>query len=123
MTYLLLSLRSKYIPISKDPRPAYTERADGIEITRYAHLRNTIMFTFGLGRLVWVIILLVNSVAILNEERFIRRLFGSDQPVYGEQEDSMKSRTLNLVRSVRTVMRPFLIAMNLFIIFYELIAG
>lgn len=81
------------------------------------------MFTFGLGRLVWVIVLLLNSIAILNEERFIRRLSWGDQPAFGEQDDTMKTRTLNLVRSVRTVMRPFLIAANLFIILYELIAG
>ncbi|CDO51520.1 similar to Saccharomyces cerevisiae YER074W-A YOS1 Integral membrane protein required for ER to Golgi transport [Geotrichum candidum] len=77
---------------------------------------------FGLGLLFYVIVLLLNSVAILSEDRFIMRIGLSKTPAYGN-DDSISSRVLSLIRSVRTVMRPFLIAFNIFIIAYELVWG
>jgi len=76
---------------------------------------------FGLGRLLYVTVLLLNAVAILNEDRFIKRLIGDSS--FGDSDDSVKSRTVTLIRSVRTVMRPFLITANISIIVYELLLG
>lgn len=78
---------------------------------------------FGLGTLFYVIVLLLNAVSILHEERFIKRLFGSSEPTFGSPEDTFKSRVLTLIRSIRTVTRPVLITANIIIIGYELVLG
>ncbi|PYH74237.1 YOS1 family protein [Aspergillus vadensis CBS 113365] len=86
------------------------------------------MFFFGLGKLVYVIILLINSLAVLSEDRFLARIgWGRTQndPAFGANYDttSVKAKTINLIASVRTVMRIPLIVINTIIIVYELILG
>lgn len=78
---------------------------------------------FGLGTLFYVIVLLLNAVSILHEDRFLKRLFGSDEPSFVSPEDTFKSRILTLIRSIRTVTRPVLITANLIIIVYEVVLG
>lgn len=79
---------------------------------------------FGLGRLLYVAILLLNSVAILSEERFIARLIGDETPAFGQSsEEGFKTRLLSLIRSIRTVTRPVLIGANILVVAYELILG
>ncbi|KAL4811286.1 Yos1-like protein [Aspergillus unguis] len=68
------------------------------------------MSFFGLGKLVYVIILITNSIAILSEDRFLARIgWGRTQadPAFGAAYDStsVKAKTINLIASVRTVMR------------------
>ncbi|GFF27615.1 protein transport protein YOS1 [Aspergillus udagawae] len=68
------------------------------------------MFLFGLGRLVYVCCLLINAVAILSEDRFLARIgWGRTQtdPAFGAAYDStsVKAKSVNLIASVRTVMR------------------
>ncbi|OJJ05627.1 hypothetical protein ASPVEDRAFT_153811 [Aspergillus versicolor CBS 583.65] len=86
------------------------------------------MSFFGLGRLVYVIILITNSIAILSEDRFLARIgWGRPQAdaAFGAAYDStsVKAKTINLIASVRTVMRIPLIVINTIIIVYELILG
>ncbi|PYH46731.1 YOS1 family protein [Aspergillus saccharolyticus JOP 1030-1] len=86
------------------------------------------MFFFGLGKLVYVIILFINSLAILSEDRFLARIgWGRMQadPAFGATYDntSVKAKTINLIASVRTVMRIPLIVINTIVIIYELILG
>ncbi|GAB7351568.1 hypothetical protein MBLNU459_g2192t1 [Dothideomycetes sp. NU459] len=86
------------------------------------------MLFFGLGGLFYVSILLVNAIAILSEDRFLARIgWGSTQtePAFGGQADntSVKAKIINLIASVRTLMRIPLIAINTLIIVYELILG
>ncbi|GFF41271.1 hypothetical protein IFM46972_06488 [Aspergillus udagawae] len=86
------------------------------------------MFLFGLGRLVYVCCLLINAVAILSEDRFLARIgWGRTQtdPAFGAAYDStsVKAKSVNLIASVRTVMRIPLIVINTTIIIYELILG
>ncbi|KAL2820232.1 Yos1-like protein [Aspergillus cavernicola] len=86
------------------------------------------MSFFGLGRLVYVIILITNSIAILSEDRFLARIgWGRTQadPAFGATHDStsVKAKTINLIASVRTVMRIPLIVINTIIIVYEFILG
>ncbi|PWY80697.1 Yos1-like protein [Aspergillus sclerotiicarbonarius CBS 121057] len=86
------------------------------------------MFFFGLGKLVYVIILLINSLAVLSEDRFLARIgWGRTQgdPAFGAAYDttSVKAKTINLIASVRTVMRIPLIVINTIVIVYELILG
>ncbi|KAL4751754.1 Yos1-like-domain-containing protein [Aspergillus terricola var. indicus] len=68
------------------------------------------MSFFGLGRLVYVIILITNSIAILSEDRFLARIGWGRQaadPAFGATYDStsVKAKTINLIASIRTVMR------------------
>ncbi|PTU18432.1 hypothetical protein P175DRAFT_0486021 [Aspergillus ochraceoroseus IBT 24754] len=86
------------------------------------------MFFFGLGKLLYVIILITNSIAVLSDDRFLARIgWGrvQSEPAFGTTYDStsVKAKTINLISSVRTVMRVPLIAINIIIIVYELILG
>ncbi|KAL5340797.1 hypothetical protein BJX70DRAFT_396494 [Aspergillus crustosus] len=65
------------------------------------------MSFFGLGRLVYVIILITNSIAILSEDRFLARIgWGRTQadPAFGAAYDStsVKAKTINLIATPRT---------------------
>ncbi|CAI7675870.1 unnamed protein product [Penicillium palitans] len=86
------------------------------------------MFFFGLGKLFYVIVLIINAIAVLSEDRFLARVgWGRTQadPGFGATYDttSVKAKSVNLIASVRTVMRIPLIVINTVIIVYELILG
>ncbi|AAS51186.1 ACL042Wp [Eremothecium gossypii ATCC 10895] len=81
---------------------------------------------FGLGKLFYVILLLVNAVAVLSEERFLRRIglgSKSNQPVFGQAENSTKSKLVHLISAVQTLLRIPLIGINILVILYELVLG
>ncbi|KAH7564141.1 hypothetical protein BM1_01188 [Bipolaris maydis] len=67
------------------------------------------MFFFGLGGLFYVAVLLINAIAILSEDRFLARIgwtASADPGFPGQRDDSsVKARLINLVSSVRTLMR------------------
>ncbi|KAA8649895.1 hypothetical protein EYZ11_001175 [Aspergillus tanneri] len=80
------------------------------------------------GRLVYVLCLMVNAIAVLSEDRFLARIgWGRTQtdPSFGSTYDStsVKAKSVDLIASVRTVMRIPLIVINTIIIVYELILG
>ncbi|KAJ5190504.1 uncharacterized protein N7498_009489 [Penicillium cinerascens] len=86
------------------------------------------MLFFGLGNLFLVIILIINAIAVLSEDRFLARIgWGRTQaePGFGATYDStsVKAKTINLIASVRTVMRIPLIIINTIVIVYELVLG
>ncbi|OQE24454.1 hypothetical protein PENSTE_c007G01580 [Penicillium steckii] len=86
------------------------------------------MFFFGLGKLFYVVILILNAIAILSEDRFLARIgWGRSQaePGFGASNDtaSVKAKLIDIIASVRTVMRIPLIVINTTIIVYELILG
>jgi len=62
-------------------------------------------------KILQVIILAINAVAILNEERFLRRIGLGHQPEILTQE-SFKARIVNLLHAVRVLMRLPLIFLN-----------
>ncbi|ORX71169.1 Yos1-like protein [Linderina pennispora] len=82
----------------------------------------------GIFTLLYVALLMLNAVAILNEERFLARSKFSlpaaqgHADVYGDTE-SVKSKLINLISAVRTLMRIPLIAINVLVIVYELTIG
>lgn len=80
-----------------------------------------------LGSFLYVSVLLINAVAILSEDRFLARLNfspSSYDPAFGQSPDaSVKARTINLIASVRTLMRIPLIIVNTLIIIYEIVFG
>jgi len=85
------------------------------------------MLLFGLGSLVYVSVLLINAIAILSEDRFLARIGwgATTDPGFGGVQDtsSVKFRIINLIASVRTLMRIPLIGINTLIIVYELVLG
>ncbi|KAL4896760.1 Yos1-like protein [Aspergillus ambiguus] len=86
------------------------------------------MFFFGLGKLFYTLILITNAIAVLSEDRFLARIgWGRTQadPAFGATYDStsVKAKSINLIASVRTVMRIPLIVINTIVIAYELILG
>ncbi|EPQ59231.1 Yos1-like protein [Gloeophyllum trabeum ATCC 11539] len=93
-----------------------------------------------LGTILYVSVLLINSLAILNEERFLARIGWSssqlqpgaggfqqpyEQPGFagGQVDIGFKGRLITLISAVRTLMRIPLIGINLLIILYELTLG
>uniref|UniRef100_A0A3P9PUH4 Immediate early response 3-interacting protein 1 n=1 Tax=Poecilia reticulata TaxID=8081 RepID=A0A3P9PUH4_POERE len=62
---------------------------------------------FTLYSLIQAAILCINAVAVLHEERFLSKIgWGVDQSVGGfGDEPGIKVQLMNLIRSVRTVMR------------------
>ncbi|KAF9259512.1 Yos1-like protein [Marasmius fiardii PR-910] len=94
-----------------------------------------------LGTIIYVAVLLVNAIAILNEERFLSKIGWTasrpqtanagfqtyDQTGYGsgvpQGDVGMKAKGVELVTAVRTLLRIPLIAVNIAIIVYELLLG
>ncbi|KAK0746337.1 Yos1-like protein [Schizothecium vesticola] len=79
------------------------------------------------GNLIYIAILIVNAIAILSEDRFLARIGFSTSThdgAFGQGPDmSMKAKIVNLIASVRMVMRIPLIVINTLIILYELVLG
>ncbi|KAI1437642.1 Yos1-like protein [Xylaria sp. CBS 124048] len=78
--------------------------------------------------LVPILVLLTNALAILSEDRFLARInfsSASYDPAFGTGPDnqSMRAKAINLIASVRTLMRIPLILTNTLIILYELVLG
>ncbi|EHA57393.1 hypothetical protein MCOR27_001590 [Pyricularia oryzae] len=80
-----------------------------------------------LGSFLYVSVLLINAIAILSEDRFLARINlspSSYDPAFGQSPDaSVKARIINLIASVRTLMRIPLIVINTLIIIYEIVLG
>ncbi|KAF8469741.1 ER-to-golgi transport membrane protein [Kalaharituber pfeilii] len=89
-----------------------------------------------------VIILIINGIAILSEDRFLARIGWSALPPpqphphdpysahmaqmqMGQMSDpnSIKAKLINLISAVRVLMRIPLIGLNTLVILYELILG
>lgn len=107
---------------------------------------------FGLGKLFYVVLLIVNSIAVLSEDRFLAKskpamqalaanaLVGwsthGQDAAFIDQSQSVKTKLINLISAVRTLLRSEdtrvrhfrltivpLIAINTVVIIYELIMG
>ncbi|XP_004484743.2 immediate early response 3-interacting protein 1 [Dasypus novemcinctus] len=80
---------------------------------------------FTLYSLLQAALLCVNAIAVLHEERFLKNIgWGTDQGIGGfGEEPGIKSQLMNLIRSVRTVMRVPLIIVNSIAIVLLLLFG
>ncbi|KAK4236289.1 Yos1-like protein [Achaetomium macrosporum] len=80
-----------------------------------------------LGKLLYITVLLLNAICIPSEDRFLARVGlapATYQRGFGQEVDSsVRYRIIQLIASVRTVMRVPLIIINSLIIMYELILG
>ncbi|KAI1005165.1 hypothetical protein K3495_g3049 [Podosphaera aphanis] len=86
------------------------------------------MMFFVFGNLIYISVLLVNAIAILSEDRFLARVGWSNsvsEPAFGatHHDASIKSKLINLMTSIRTLMRIPLIIINTVIIIYEIALG
>ncbi|KAH9918212.1 Yos1-like protein [Epithele typhae] len=93
-----------------------------------------------IGTILYVILLLINAMAVLSEDRFLARIgWGSaqaqtantgfnggayaqsyQQNPYAGQDAGVKARLINLIGAVRTLMRMPLIVFNLVVMAYEI---
>lgn len=87
---------------------------------------------FGLGKLLYVVVLVVNGIAILSEDRFLNRIgWGSlsssgllgQYPTDTSSDVLVKTKLINLIGAIRTLLRVPLIAVNVLLILYELVLG
>ncbi|KAK4461264.1 Yos1-like protein [Cladorrhinum samala] len=80
-----------------------------------------------LGTLIYVMVLALNAIVVLSEDRFLARVNLTPEThrrSFGDNPDSsVKYRTIQLVSSIRTLMRIPLIVMNILIIAYEMVLG
>ncbi|KAK7470666.1 hypothetical protein VKT23_002088 [Stygiomarasmius scandens] len=93
-----------------------------------------------LGTILYVALLLINAMAVLSEDRFLARIGWStarppnagyqtyDQAGYGAMqgqggEVGIKTKLIELISAVRTLMRIPLIGINVIVILYELVWG
>ncbi|RIB24678.1 Yos1-like protein [Gigaspora rosea] len=78
-----------------------------------------------IGQILYVIILIINAMAVLNEDRFLARIGMSNQSEtgFGGDGPSFKTNIINLISAVRTLMRIPLIAVNILVIIYEILLG
>ncbi|TPX32296.1 hypothetical protein SmJEL517_g04557 [Synchytrium microbalum] len=86
-------------------------------------------FGFGLGTIFYVSVLLVNAIAILHEDRFLARIGFTSSAVHSnagfgdQQQPSVKARLIIMMSAIRTLLRIPLVAVNIFIIIWELLLG
>ncbi|XP_046678204.1 immediate early response 3-interacting protein 1-like [Homalodisca vitripennis] len=80
---------------------------------------------FTLWNLFEAALLCLNAVCVLHEERFLAKMgWGANANVQGfGEQPTVKSQVLNLVRSIRTVMRIPLIFLNIVTIVVKLLLG
>ncbi|GAB7334115.1 hypothetical protein MBLNU13_g06190t1 [Cladosporium sp. NU13] len=88
----------------------------------------TLFFSF--GGLFQVSVLLINAIAVLSEDRFLARIgwgnAAQNEPSFGggaQDGASVKAKTINLINSVRTLMRIPLIFLNILIIVWAVAFG
>ncbi|KAI3628486.1 hypothetical protein CBS14141_000189 [Malassezia furfur] len=81
----------------------------------------------GLGTIFYTALLLINAIAILNEERFLNRVGWSNNSrsmsFDTDSDAGVKTRLVNLISAVRVLLRIPLIVVNILVIIYELILG
>ncbi|KAG8461304.1 hypothetical protein KFE25_010491 [Diacronema lutheri] len=76
----------------------------------------------GLGSLFLATILVLNGLAILNEERFLRRIgWGYEENL--QEPPSFKKQVINLLYAVRVLLRVPLLGLNVLTILVKLLMG
>ena len=79
---------------------------------------------FGLYSLLEAALLVINAMAVLNEERFLSKIGWGDNEMTGfGQSPTAKQQIMTLIRSVRTVMRVPLIGINGIVILFKILMG
>ncbi|XP_002399679.2 immediate early response 3-interacting protein 1 [Ixodes scapularis] len=68
-------------------------------------------------------LLCVNAIAVLHEKRFLEKINWGREQVSQGFEPGAKSQIINLIHSVRTVMRIPLIFINILVIIFKLLLG
>ncbi|WFD30968.1 hypothetical protein MSPP1_001994 [Malassezia sp. CBS 17886] len=82
----------------------------------------------GLGTIFYVTLLVINGIAILNEERFLNKIGWSASQRqlhqgFDNPSSDVKGRLVDLISAVRVLLRIPLIIVNTVVIVYELILG
>ncbi|KEY65170.1 hypothetical protein S7711_11235 [Stachybotrys chartarum IBT 7711] len=79
------------------------------------------------GKLLYTIVLLLNAICVLSEDRFLARVNltpATHDHAFGDRRDGgVRLRTINLIASIRTLLRMPLIVINIVIIVFEIVLG
>lgn len=78
---------------------------------------------FGLFTLLEASLLFLNAVAVLHEERFLKKFGFADDTHQGFGEPGIKQQIIKFIKAVRTVMRVPLIGLNVVSIVYLMLLG
>jgi len=81
------------------------------------------MLLFSFGGIIEAVLLFINALAILNEERFLRDYGWAYDPTSELQTDTIRYKLISLLHSIRFLLRVPLIAVNSVYIVYLLILG
>lgn len=80
--------------------------------------------TLSFYNLLEAILLILNGIAILHRERFLRKYgFSVPSHSFDPESGSVKTQLINLVLAVQTVMRMPLIGINIMVIVIKLVLG
>jgi len=78
---------------------------------------------FSLWTMIEATILFVNALAILNEERFLKKVGWGYQPPNSMEQQTVKEKIVTLLNAVRMLMRIPLIFINTAVIVLEVLLG
>ncbi|KAG5450661.1 hypothetical protein CRM22_009037 [Opisthorchis felineus] len=78
---------------------------------------------FGLGSLIEAVVLLLNAICVLHEKRFLAKIGWATDDKDFAAPATVKSQLLNVIHSIRTVMRIPLIGVNVVMIVAKLVLG
>mmetsp|Transcript_6942 Transcript_6942/g.10937 ORF Transcript_6942/g.10937 Transcript_6942/m.10937 type:complete len:83 (-) Transcript_6942:257-505(-) len=81
-----------------------------------------LFLAFSLGGLLQAFVLFINALAVLNEERFLKKV-GWSADAIGYDQNSVKSKLINLLKAIRTLLPIPLIGINSLIIVWKMIFG
>lgn len=80
-----------------------------------------------LGKILYVTVLLLNSIVVLSQDRFLARINftpATHRRSFGDNaDDGVKAKMIQLVASVRTLMKIPLVIVNILMAIYELVLG
>ena len=73
-----------------------------------------------LGVIFYIALLLINAVAVLNEQRFLAQIGLASA---NADPQSFRYKVITLIQAVRTLLRIPLVVVNIMVIVYELLLG
>jgi len=78
---------------------------------------------FTIGVLIEALVLFINALAILNEDRFLKPIGWGYRPPSEMDQENIKDRIVGFLNAIRMLMRIPLIFVNISIVILELLLG
>jgi len=78
---------------------------------------------FTISVLIEALVLFINALAILNDERFLKQIGWGYRPPTEMDQENIKDKIVTFLHAIRMLMRIPLIFINISIVFLELLLG